>query len=350
MKILHVIFDSNYTRTFYAFIQKNFRSCEHDFLIYGSISNDSVFMGKEFHKITSFRKDSKKLRIIFSRADKIIFHGMFSESLNIFLFTHRNILKKAVWMIWGADIYPKNYSDKLKYFIFEKVIRTSVVRSFHTISALVPQDYEKLKEIYNTKTPYIQAFYPNPVDFEMLSDYKVQSYKNQTLTVLCGNSADPANNHFQMFDMLGRFRNENIKIICPLSYGGSKDYIQKTIEYGRTVFDDKIEFLLNFMPAKEYSNILEKTDIAVMNHNIQEGLGNIIALLYLGKKVFIRPRTTSFKFFNYIGVKLFSTDEIPSISFEAFSDILPDSQNSSLIYSFFNETNCIQLWKNLFLK
>jgi len=350
MKILHVIFDSNYTRTFYAFIQKNFRSCEHDFLIYGSISNDSVFMGKEFHKITSFRKDSKRLRFIFSRADKIIFHGMFSESLNIFLFTHRNILKKAVWMIWGADIYPKNYSGKLKYFIFEKVIRTSVVRSFHAISALVPQDYEKLKEIYNTKTPYIQAFYPNPVDFEMFSDYKVQSYKNQALTVLCGNSADPANNHFQMFDMLGRFRNENIKIICPLSYGGSKDYIQKTIEYGRTVFDDKIEFLQKFMPAAEYAKVLAKCDIAVMNHSIQEALGNIIALLYLGKKVFIRSQTTSFRFFNSMGVQISSADEISFMSFKNFSSVLHDSQNSSLIYSFFSESNCIQMWKNLFSK
>jgi hypothetical protein len=307
-------------------------------------------MGKEFHKITSFRKDSKRLRFIFSRADKIIFHGMFSESLNIFLFTHRNILNKAVWMIWGADIYPKYYSDKLKYFIFEKVIRTSVVRSFHTISALVPQDYEKLKEIYNTKTPYIQAFYPNPVDFGMFSDYKVQSYKNQTLTVLCGNSADPANNHLQMFDMLERFRNENIKIICPLSYGGSKDYIQKIIEYGRSIFGGNIEFLQKFMPAAEYAKVLAKCDIAVMNHSIQKALGNIIALLYLGKKVFIRSQTTSFRFFNSMGVQISSADEISFMSFKNFSSVLHDSQNSSLIYSFFSESNCIQMWKNLFSK
>jgi len=348
MKIVHVVFDSNYIRTFYAFIRKNFPACEHDFLVYGSVPEGSVFLGKEFYKITSFKKDSKKIRLILSKADKVIFHGMFSESLNLFLFTHRAILKKAVWMIWGADIYPKIYNSRIKYFVFEKIIRTDIVRSFQSISALVPQDYEKLKEIYRINTPYIQAFYPNPVDFEMFD--KCESLTDSTLTVLCGNSADPANNHLQMFDMLERFRNENIKIICPLSYGGSKDYIQKIIEYGRSIFGGNIEFLQKFMPAAEYAKVLAKCDIAVMNHSIQEALGNIIALLYLGKKVFIRSQTTSFRFFNSMGVQISSADEISFMSFKNFSSVLHDSQNSSLIYSFFSESNCIQMWKNLFSK
>ena len=43
-----------------------------------------------------------------------------------------------------------------------------------------------------------------------------------------GNSADPSNNHLEIFDQLMEYRDQNIFIYAPLSYGDAKN--AQTIE------------------------------------------------------------------------------------------------------------------------
>ena len=49
------------------------------------------------------------------------------------------------------------------------------------------------------------------------------------------------------------------------------------------------------MPFERYIELLSDIDIAVFNHNRQQGLGNTTTLLGLGKKVYLRSDTTTWK-------------------------------------------------------
>ena len=43
--------------------------------------------------------------------------------------------------------------------------------------------------------------------------------EKQIINILIGNSATETNNHIEVLDLLSKFKNEDIKIYVPLSYG-----------------------------------------------------------------------------------------------------------------------------------
>ncbi len=63
-----------------------------------------------------------------------------------------------------------------------------------------------------------------------------------------GNSADPANEHIEALAQLEKFKESNIKIYVPLSYG-NQAYAEQVIEYGKTILSNHIMM----SPDKKYS-------------------------------------------------------------------------------------------------
>ncbi len=86
--------------------------------------------------------------------------------------------------------------------------------------------------------------------------------------------SDPSNNHEQVFSMLKKFKNKNIKIICPLSWK-SKITLKKQSHWAQSIFGAKFIPLTEFIEPDEYMKILSDIDIAIMNHDRQQGLGSI---------------------------------------------------------------------------
>lgn len=102
--------------------------------------------------------------------------------------------------------------------------------------------------------------------------------------ILAGNSADPNNNHLEIFEILSKFSNSDIHIYVILSYGGGLQYINEVKLKGRSLFKDKITFIDDYMSKDEYFDFLKNVDICVFNHYHQQGLGNINLLLCIYKK------------------------------------------------------------------
>ena len=50
------------------------------------------------------------------------------------------------------------------------------------------------------------------------------------------------------------------------------------------------------MPLEDYNKILEGVKIAILNNRRQQAIGNIIALLYMGAKVFLSKKNTYYHF------------------------------------------------------
>ena len=116
----------------------------------------------------------------------------------------------------------------------------------------------------------------------------------------------------------------------PLSYG-NKNYAKLVISKGKNIFGDKFIPIIKFQENSEYLNFLTKIDIAIFAHERQQAMGNILTLIELGKKVYLKDSTTSWKFLNEIGLKIF---EYKNINLDKIETI-DKEKNSKIIKSFF---------------
>jgi len=116
------------------------------------------------------------------------------------------------------------------------------------------------------------------------------------------------------------------------------------------LYGDKFRPLERNLPLEEYQKFLDSVDVAIFNHDRQQALGNILALLHLGKKVFIKNDITTWDFLNKKGLTLYNTYDIDKLSFEefVFMDESLKEKNKKIIEKEFSEEKCVELWKNIF--
>ena len=87
-----------------------------------------------------------------------------------------------------------------------------------------------------------------------------------------------------------------------------------------------------------------------MNHNRQQGMGNILTLLYLGKKIYMQPDITSYRCLNRLGATIYDINEIERIDFNDFVAFSDDNgkTNSEMIEATYSKENCIKSWQAIF--
>ncbi|MDP2423648.1 MAG: TDP-N-acetylfucosamine:lipid II N-acetylfucosaminyltransferase [Bacteroidales bacterium] len=281
------------------------------------------------------------------RANWIFIHSLAYDPSLLFWRFNLRLIKKSTWIIWGSDLYAfqkKNLSIRARLYEW---CRRKIIPCLPEIAAFVEEDANLAKEIYHSPAIYIPIIYPIPVSLSMLDRIK-QKGKTEPINIMIGNSGDPSNRHIEMIAMLAHFSNEAITIQCPLSYGGTPAYKLHVMEFGQSIFGDKFQPILNLVDAEAYSRVLGRIDIALMNHKRQQGLGNIMSLLYLGKKVYLRSDTTSFYFFSRNNCLVFDISKVPTMAFEQFSEPISDSQlNKEYVARVLSEDNYNELWLNL---
>lgn len=157
--------------------------------------------------------------------------------------------------------------------------------------------------------------------------------------ILVGNSATCENNHLEAFQILkGTLRPEQ-RIICPLSYGNA-EYGRIVIERGRAFFGEQFVPLTGFMPIEEYVDILRSCSTAVMNHVRQQALGNIIIMLYLGAKLFLRSECPTFKFLKRLDLPAW---DIASLTESAGGDPPPVEQTRQRLQAYFSRAAILKM-------
>jgi hypothetical protein len=110
-----------------------------------------------------------------------------------------------------------------------------------------------------------------------------------------------------VLDKLETYKQEDIKIYAPLSYG-NPDHAKRVIQEGKKRFGDKFIPLTEMIPFQEYIEFLGLIDIAIFNHKRQQAMGNTITLLGLGKKVYMRTDVTQWQFFQSHGMVVFDIE------------------------------------------
>jgi hypothetical protein len=296
-------------------INNNFISDEHVFIVLGGNDLENIPLPKynnihildnSLANLSSLFKLNNILKPYFNSASKIIVHSLFQQYYLNILLLNQKILSKCYAIMWGGDLYDYKKRYWLSRSFISILKKKILIPKIAYFLMYVKGDFELAKKWYGAKGQYIENFkYPS----NLYKPLEIKESQEETIYIQVGNSADVTNQHIKIFNMLKIYKDENIKIIVPLSYG-NKSNAQLIMKSGYEIFGDKFQPLNEVLPLNKYLEILGKIDIAIFNHNRQQAMGNIITLLGLGKKVFIRDTITPWKMFQDKNIKIFNIKEL----------------------------------------
>jgi len=118
------------------------------------------------------------------------------------------------------------------------------------------------------------------------------------------------------------------------------------ISIGRGRFGDRFFPLTDFMSLDQYRSLLASIDIAVFAHQRQQGLGNTIQLLGLGKRVFMRTTVTQYEMFRSLGIAVFDIDRL-HIPPDA-AEVNAIDENRQKVENYFNTGNMECQYRQIF--
>ncbi len=371
---LHIMYDSQYCDKFIQFVNRKFDSKRHLFIITSDDCSELKYVhveGIDNIRVLSIPKDINELLRYINISSKIFIHYLFDYFCQIICLY--NINRPIYWIVWGGDLYNYigvNLYDKLtdEYLTLKgynnnfalvnnpiSYLRKSAIRKIDFILTGLENadmDYITLKNNYITCAKRMPFMYPNPVDFFLLEK---NTYVREKITlknrykhvIFGGNSANPSNNHLEILHMLKTKKSEDFCILMPLSYGADNWYVDYIINEGKKMFGERFLPLTGYLSPKDYYGILRQIDIAIFNHNRQQAVGSIIALLYLGKKVYIKDSITTYSFLKELGLTVFNINELSENDFLKLDNHL-DLKNKQVILEQFNDMSILKNLKSCF--
>jgi hypothetical protein len=221
---------------------------------------------------------------------------------------------KIGWVCWGFEFYgplhlrlPSLYGPKTKLFFRRELFSAakSIARSFknnlnspakdlHKFTPRLDFFISQLEEEFvflKQNAPVKKSLLHLKLPVFMLSDIIDLTNIDWTISrqnIQVGNSATPTNNHADVFEELKNHDLSGRTVYVPLSYGYA-NYREYVLKIGKKMLGDRFYPLLDFMPLHEYNRTLSSCGYVIMNHFRQQAVGNIIAALTRGSKVFLGP-------------------------------------------------------------
>lgn len=347
--ILHVAGLNNFTFPFVRLVQEDFIDQKHHFWLSGSDekypveSTDSIFVCKDgfWNKILSYGR----LILQLHRAQKVIVHGLFNPRLVIIFACCPWLLGKFYWLIWGNDLYQFNTSERGFKFRFKEFFRRFVIRRIGHLVTYVDGDVDLARKWYGANGIHHKCimYLSNVVNPSIFEIRQKKQFDSRSLNILLGNSADPSNNHIEALQRLLPYKNQDIIIFAPLSYGDQR-HAQKVINIGQEWFGKKFVPMTEFMPFDEYVEVLGNVDIAIFNHQRQQAMGNTITLLGMGKTVFMRSDVSQWRFLTDLGIHL---GDVANLTLQRIGNA-EAKQNSRIVQSYFSKTTLINQLSDIF--
>jgi dTDP-N-acetylfucosamine:lipid II N-acetylfucosaminyltransferase len=302
-KNVHITPQDKFLKPFINFMDENFPIKEHLFVVIDYKNNYDAPNEKNVIKVSSLFMS--RFKVDYGYSEKIILHGLFRH-IPTFLFFNQSLIKKSYWIIWGHDLYMYRKANKSLHNWAYEFIRKIVIRKIENYIVYMDSEFELMRDVYQTKGRHFKSFvYPS----NLYEERVIKNKTNKTVRFLIGNSASRTNNHLETFEKLKAYRGENIKLIVPLSYGGSHKHVEQVIEKGLRIFGDKFVPIRKYMDYQEYIDLLSTIDISIFNHDRQEAVGNTNLLISLGAKIYLRSETSQWKFYNDKNIKVFDIND-----------------------------------------
>ena len=311
------------------------------------------------------------LRRMLRNSQTIVIHGfMFPLPWLIFLYFHRHFLKKALWAIWGVDIY--NFHRENGNPLINRIINhmeDEVRKAVKTPVVLFPTDFAVYKKVFGEDGKPVMCAPLGTPDIvfnewdNIIKERQIvydkyfggdRNSPNREKSIQVGHNAFPFNKHGEILTSIEKFKDKNIKITLPLSYGN--DYGDTNSNYVKNIkglirnlsMTEKCRILEKLMPKSTYFKFLGAVDVAILNANRQNALGNILPLLYMGKKVYLSKDNPLYHFFTGEGFEIHETEELQSVSFEEFIKPTEKPFPDPWFKIFYSFEYCALKWKVAF--
>ena len=280
----------------------------------------------------------------------VVFHGMnflpAETAALLALFATSDVRYRAVWCIWGADVYKFQNPRPGARAMLSELLRRRLLRRVLYVSTLVAGDAEIARQHYSPRAELFNAFYPLPNVIDR-PPVRRPATATEPFFVQVGNSASPNNEHDAVLERLATLSG-NFRVLCPLAHGPARN-AERVAALGTRLFGERFQAHRQMVPPDEYARLQSGVVVAIFNHNRQQGLGNILGLLHAGAKVYVRSDTTTGYFLGRLGLPLHDTrslDEVRSIEeLAAYEPDLPRVQQ--VIVERFSTRTATALWNDL---
>lgn len=356
-KILHLATDEKFIDAANYLYEKAFPNSNTFIIVLPKFENYKIKYVSKKENYIFYHNNKKTLENVLELIDKydlIVLHGY-----DFFKAQIVNKCPNAVYnyILWGGELYNRHpslkdtlYGKKTSAILQKKRLFKYVFRPFvhllkykvfniynfqfktlsriNYFSILHKEDYNLFidKGIIKKTTKYLKFTY-YPIEF-ILGENKDLKVNNNN--ILLGNSASPTSNHIEAIDLLKNINLQNRKIIMPLSYGNMK-YASKIIEYSKEKLSDNFHYLEDFMPLQEYNKTIQSCGIIIMNHYRQQAVGNILASMWMGAKVFLDKKNTFYHYLKRIGCYVYLIDDLTNDNLENLNNTQIEHNRNILI-------------------
>ncbi len=271
----------------------------------------------------------KRILRIYNDYDLICFHN-----LDVFacrLIMSFSLKKKILWILFGQEIYNNEFIIKKKEIFGKYTYKYHLKKNgykffFRKIKNILLKKklpYSIIKETIKSRINYCGCPYKEEIDFinERINDkiehikfcyYPIEFIfkKDSEVTgenILIGNSSIITNNHLDAFMYLKKVELGKRKLITPLSYG-DMEYQKFIVKKGYKYFPNNFEPLVDFLNLEDYNRYISQCSIAIMANIRQQAIGNVIAMLWMGAKVFLNKKNTLYKYLIRLGIHVFCVE------------------------------------------
>ena len=310
-----------------------------------------------------------------SEVDKIILHPLNYETAFFVLSIKKEFPNATVyWVCWSYEIYNYHFPPEKMYLPYAlRIVRNDIkariknfikkniigvyltplfplksVRNLTKAYAMVDYFASFLEEDFyvaasmtgNTQMQYLPFAY---LSIDQIIDLKL-THDEGGKTIMLGHASSLESNHYEMISDVSKLPITN-KILIPLAYG-NEAYKHSIRRYAEASLTGPLEIMTEKLSADKYYAKLREVKHAVFNLRVQQGLGNLLGLVYMGAKIYLREETTTFKQFKKWGIHVYAYEALAS---EIFIDLteVEACHNKAIILNLFNEKNVCLLWSPL---
>lgn len=249
----------------------------------------------------------------------------------------KKFLPKRAWHQL-IRIYAHHWLEKLQgrtYYLHRDFIKS--FKHINGFYGLLPSDFNQVMSYSGAKMAHLPFAYQS---FAMATSSYVEPRVRELqagVRIMLNHSGDPTLNHVDAIERLMSLKGD-LKLILPLAYG-NKEYIAEVKERGANAFGpNKVEVWDEFLPVDVYALKLQTIDVAIFNAMIQQGVGNILPLLYNGTKVFFRNENGMFHDLKHWGFHVFSIqDDLNAAELFTPLNIQQINENRQVLNRYFSE-------------
>lgn len=274
------------------------------------------------------------IRVFIEDSDVIVLHSLPDSFADLVRFIPKEI--PVIWLGWGYDYYdllnnlslllPKTKALKATiepmtmFMILRKSLKkllenTGIIKSKRDVinrmtifAPVLPNEYNMVATALRlNEFPSYSCW-----NYGTLEDNLVKGFETETIRgndILVGNSASFTCNHIETFDVLSQLSLNGRRVVAPLSYG-NQSYRKEIEKVGYENFGENFFPLVDFIPVNEYVAEIKNCGYVIMNHVRQQAVGNIVIMLYLGARVFVRQENPVYGFFKNSGVVISTVQEL----------------------------------------